>query len=886
MSNPTEERKYYFKQNFAFSTNYLNDDWKIPDFRGRIARAVPLLVMPNGVILDEKLQPLQANALHELIQNTLADDNVFVCNDAVLLHRFALRQAADNEEHREAIWSLTDRHALWEVCLLEQRIVWGTEGRVIERPDFERLLDRYQVPKETLPPEGLCKLLIAQFDRLVGNLPFLMNDLVGRRIFDPDPPATTIIPAPTRVLARDVDYRERLHIFMPLIEGWMKYGPACIGIDVQGAIAKHYLDQQDREIPPDSQRRFDTELRRLRSMLQDNFGKRYYAALQSGGAEDDESQKKIHKLEQEAVFRHWNEAFGSRQTYMNKYWDEAIPSTSDTNGQTSDEPEDRLVLVKGLGYTYTEKYWRKRGTWKDYRFSQRNRRFPLDESGIISLNPDHWGESIPQTGPLRVWADYHAALKATRFGNRFSHTSFPYLKSNVVEYAERYEIPLLSVLESSNRVLLKFRIRDIDLLSYLRTYLETDFICETETDEPFSDLRHLTNHSGDAVTRTEWCRNDLASSLAFPELEDGKKISHRVLLNGISCSRDFWEATSYFAAYRFFGCTRKERDTFLATILSYGRDKSFWNEERWGWYLPDDCRDKLFLTFMRLTVKGLLRGFSGEMIAEQIHSRYDMVPATVPVIMAQDEPFDIPFSYQIERIQLALLSSGRFRGTLGSSLLNTVLPRFCVDPVFRKDQPNVGRACLRLDGEWREDDRSGYSIADPMAREAAGDVTDYNLLAGRGEDYHRRFINVLLPFIEERCRMLGIDTVEPSQNLLDRLMLTNAISRNGKPGRPVYEFEYPYTAWMETFDDLKKSIAYSVVRHSVGVGCVLAAVSEESFIVDAERGAAENIIAQISSVIQSVAEQVLDLKAGEFGNFVEVTDDLSVWLFAEQDRET
>lgn len=905
MSNPTNERKYYYKQNFAFSTNYL--DYEIPDFRGKVARAVPLLVLPNGAILDANLRPLQADAIHGLIQSTLADDNVFVCNDAVLLHQVALKQAGDSEEHRVAIWSLTDRHALWDACLLEQRIVWGAEGRVIDRPSFESLLSQYQVPKETLPPEGLRQVLIAQFEYLIDNLPFLMNDLVGRRIFREDEYDSPHIPAPTRVLARDgIHFKERLHVFVPLIAGWMRYGPACIGIDVQGGIAKHYLDQQNRQMPPGSRKRFVTELGRLRDTLQKSSDRRNYVALKNGKAEDDGSPAYT-KSARASTLRHWNGAFGARRRVHRNLseifrnvldsWNKSpdalrkalrrwnvfrncdakrpapsTPNAMNTNDHGIQEPREHLKIATDKDAKLSPKrpvLQPKRLRTKcvhafggDYSMSQRKRRFPLDKTGALSLDPDHWGESILPCGPFRTWADYHVALKVVRLGNRFSHAAFPYLKSDVAEYADRKDIPLLTAPESSGRVLLEFRIRDIDLLSYLRTHLETDFIHDTGGEE-LAFFRRLAGCSEKTSTRTQWSRNAPAESLARLELKDGEWIGERLLSR--AQTRDFWEAPSCFATYRFFERSQEDRDMFLCAIVDYNHDAP---HRRMPWELLVGS----WWESVQPAVKGLLRGFSDEMIAGQMQSaRGDVTP----------ENFQRPSL--IGQIQEKFLKFGRFKVAHGSSLLNTVLPRLCVDPVYGKSSAETEEDCIRLDGEWRMDDRIGWPSTDPMARDAVADVTDYNQLAGRGEN-HYRFIVFLLPLIEERCRMLGIDEVEPSQSLLDRLMLTNAMSRNGKPGRPVYEFETPFTSWMETLDDLKKSIAYSIVRHCINAGCDLVAVSEESFIVDAERGSAKNIRARITTVIQNTAEYVLDLKTGEFGNFVDVTE-LSVWPIAEKDQD-
>ena len=55
-TNPTKTQGVYYRQDFAFSTNYL--DYEIPDFRGRLARTVPMVVMPAPIVVP--VQPVFA----------------------------------------------------------------------------------------------------------------------------------------------------------------------------------------------------------------------------------------------------------------------------------------------------------------------------------------------------------------------------------------------------------------------------------------------------------------------------------------------------------------------------------------------------------------------------------------------------------------------------------------------------------------------------------------------------------------------------------------------------------------------------------------------------------------------------------------------------------
>ncbi len=856
-TSPTEKRSYYYKQNFAFSTNYL--DYEIPDFRGIINRTVPLLVLPTG-ILNVGFQPISASSLHELIQNSLNDEIAIVCNDAVSFHRLALQQAENNEQYRESIWRLTDNHALWDVCLLEQRIVWGTEGRVIGCPSFGDLQNQYGVPADMTPHEALRYVLLSQFDNLIDNLPFLKNDIAGRRIFRENEYDSPYISAPTRVLARDrIHFKERLHVFVPLIEGWLRYGPACIGLDVQGAIAKHYLDRSSPQRLTGSLRRYQEILNRLRDTLRESSDQRNYSDLLHGKIEADGSPAYSSASAQVSIQHHWENAWGV-QAYMNST--RPVPNPEDFRENSLvpnpvDPDAEEPHTLPPLGRKEIRSINRSLGYTQDNRFSRRMRRFPLDDNGQISLDPDHWSDLIPSNGPLRLWAKYHAASKTLHFARPSStflpHEIFPYLKSCVTEFAEYQNIPLLTPSNPEKRVFLELRIRDLDLLCYFRTHLETDFALESGRENELDALRHATGTTEVAASvPTIWSAEGLAASLDSYEVSD-----RRVLPTDPIYSRDFWEAARYYGNSRFFERPQQERDLILAAIFGYDPEDRFHDNERWAWYLPEERREELFLAIVRYSVKGLLRGYTSEMVAEQLRSPYgDEIPGTIHGQI---------FSEEINRLFRHLLNTGRFRGMVGSNLLNAILPRLCLDPVFR---PMISAERLseeiRLDGQWRRDESVRRVVSDPMGRDALGDISDGNIMSGRSAQNRLRW-NFLLPLLEERCHELGVSVVVPGEQLVDRLMTTNAISQNGKPSRPVSEWEKPYTCWMETADDAKKAASYALVRN----GASLITAVANGFLLEVDVAEAQTLAQRYVGIVKNTVEAAIGIEANFFGNFVE-----------------
>ncbi len=124
-TNPMKEQEPFFSQDFAFSTNYL--DYDIPDFRGIVNAAIPVLVHGNVIltVIEGSPRPLDAQSFPSWITDIQSRKIKLRCNDAVGFHRAVLDMAENSAEWKEMVWQLTDSYSLWAMCLV--RILEGVE---------------------------------------------------------------------------------------------------------------------------------------------------------------------------------------------------------------------------------------------------------------------------------------------------------------------------------------------------------------------------------------------------------------------------------------------------------------------------------------------------------------------------------------------------------------------------------------------------------------------------------------------------------------------------------------------------------------------------------------------------------------------------------------
>lgn len=841
-TNPTEQRKLYYRQDFAYSTNHL--DYEIPDFRGFISAAVPVLVVPERSLLmvGNPGRPLDASSLSSLIDDVENRSGKLLCNDAVSFHRIALGMAENDEELREKVWQLTDSFSLWDVILLEQRLIWATEGRVIDRPDFSQLLTQYSIAQTVSPIDGVREIFQSQFTHLIDGLPFLKNDIAGRRVFREQEYDSPYISAPNRVSARNVHFKERLHVFLPLIEGWQKYGPAGVGLDVQAAIAMYYQNESRCNAASGAVSVYRGKKNGLRDRLARNGLDGCYKTFDRSS--DDGGPVYANENAKEELRDCW------RETTSNQGYPEP------NSGAEKKRRELFRDFLSPAGR-------------RSQRLARQNRRFPCAQDGQLSLNPAHWGEVLPPNGPLRCWADYHAVSLAASFAETrnaaLPHEYFPYLKSLISEYADRENLPLLAPLPGHR--FLELRIRDLDLLCYLQTHREYEFIHETGRDE-FAELNHLVGdiRTSDFATPSEWYSGNFTELLPSLADDEYEKLPYRNLPCDARYSRVCWESSAFYTVYQYFTRPYDERNRFLAAVFGFGHDGCFHENNALTWYIIEDRCEEVFHVTARQSILGFIHGWPTWTIVEHLRSEYGSV------IRGETQGHKLDYDLEIERLHGSLLNNFRFRGQVSSFLYANLLPKLCIDPVVRSSSssPPTGGLPeeLLIDEEWRIDEapRNGVPF-DLMLRDMIGDITDRKIIAGENTEglAGQRWRNFLLPLLDERCRDLGISEPTPCEDLASRLYLTNMISRNGKPGRPVYEVEKPYTCWMETLDDLKKAVAYALLR----TGATLVAVSEESFVLDIEENTPSEMIQSMVDTVRRTCESIVGLEPERWGNFVE-----------------
>lgn len=247
----TERQTLYILDNPAFSKRHMS--YEIPDYRQIIDRTATIIIDESGsaeVNDAGKTRSLTGEKLFAFLTESLRSERKFVCYGAADLHK-KLLETAPSADFQKVVWDVSASFSLWDIGLLEQRIVWAVEGRAVPFPEVTALIDKYKVPASD-QHQCLRELLRRQFTFLVESLPYLKNDIVGRRIFREHEFDSSYIDSVSRVYARrNVHFKERIWSFLGLIDGWKKYGPAAVGIDVQGAIVAKHLSQTPLPIVSD-----------------------------------------------------------------------------------------------------------------------------------------------------------------------------------------------------------------------------------------------------------------------------------------------------------------------------------------------------------------------------------------------------------------------------------------------------------------------------------------------------------------------------------------------------------------------------------------------------------------------------------------------------------
>ncbi len=845
----------------AFSREYLNED--IPDFRRMICDGIPISVDRRGDgettlrIGDQEI--FQADALNRLLAQCHAAKLKFVCHNAVEVHRTAIRMACEHDDCRNAVWRLTDTYSLWDIGLFEQRLRWATEGRAAEFSDMP-------------PHEALIGFFLNQFNRLVANLQILKNDAVGSMIFADPPPESPYIEPPERILARRFHYKERLHLFIHMIRGWKQYGPGGIGLDVQGAITADYLSRK--------QHRFTAQSRQLQN-AKDEIRRRITG-------DDLEDFRNLFQLNTTS-----HEPDGS-------------PRYKPTASARLVELWDRLSSVR---HNESDANRREQNQAR----VRHERSYPLSRTARhVSLDPNHWDDSIPTTGPLRNWADYHAACKIAHHCGQESRTipyvSMPYFKSDIIDFAKR-QVGARPLFEAgTGRIFLQLRIQNFDILCYLHaTASMYDSLYRyggvLEAEGPLRALIAAKNErTGDMVfPPPEVPRND--------EPLERNVAGRRVCIcadnitsvgNATFIPAETWNNPSLFQSYEFFGATRRQRDYFLAAALRFLVPRRLSaRERRPSWSrskktvpirqtrdsleqyvqeneasLPNWLREnELYLRLSEAIVHDHIRGYSIQATYQDLRHRFPQLNSHFDSEEQRDR-------WIKERIGfLAMKSSYHWKYV--NEFLFTLLPKCGIDPypVWEGDRddpdysPDLCQAALLVDGRIVYASTERDDTDDPLLQRAGWRATIRNTIRGDDEEDHQEIWNdYVLNFCSEPLLARNISTERGSEDAHDFFFRTNATSTTGKPGRPIFELEKPYLDWQDLADDIRRVVAYELIRQ----GAEVIAVAGDSFVVEAESDRQDLYGERFSIMVKSAVEAIMGVTCGHYGNFVE-THFMPVW---------
>ncbi len=865
----------------AFTREYL--DYDIPDFRRMIRNCVPISVgrHENGETIlrigDQEIS--QADVLSRSLTPALAAGFKFLCHNAVDVHNAAMRMVGENTDCRNVIWQLTDTYSLWDVGLLEQRLVWAIEGRAVDFPDVPRLLGLYHISSNQPSHEALADIFLGQFTRLVENLPILKNDVAGSMIFANPPPESQYIEPPERILARQFHYKERLHLFIHLIRGWQQYGPACIGLDVQGAIAAGYLTRK--------QHRFTAQSHQLQ-----------YAS--------NEIRRRIIRNND---LRTW-------------YPDNAVHSNTDGAPRYSTNTSVKLVeLWDRLSSVRQNESDANRREQNQARV-RHERSYPLSRTGRhASLDPNHWDDSIPAIGPLRDWADYHVACRIAHHWGQENRTipyvSVPYFKSDIIGFVKR-QVNVRPLFEAeAGRIFLQLRIRNFDILCYLHaTASMYDSLFKyggvLEPEGPLRDLIAAAKgvRAADAVFPFPMVpRNDepLERNIA------GRRVcicaDNMVSVgNATFMPAETWNNPSLFRIYDFFGTTRRLRDCFLAAALRFlVPRRSSTRERRPSWNrsnnvapslslndsigryvqeheasLPNWLRENdLYLRLSEAIVHDHIRGYSIQATYQDLCHRFPQLNSHFDSEEQRDRWIKEYIMF------LALKSSYHWKYV--NEFLFTLLPKCGIDPypVWEGDRddpdylPDLREAALLVDGRIVYASTEMDDTDDPLLQRAGWRATIRNAIRGDDEEAHQEvWNNYVLNFCREPLLTRNISTESGGKDAYEFFFRTNATSTTGKPGRPIFELEKPYLDWQELADDIRRAVAYELIRQ----GAEVIAVAGDSFVVEVENDRQDLYGERFSIMVKSAVEAIMGVTCGHYGNFVETLFS-SVWPRPSNDEE-
>ena len=416
----TEKQKLYIINNPAFSKRYL--DYEIPDYCEIIDQTATIIIDENRSVTINyagETRSLSGEELFAFLTESLNSNRKFVCYDAVDTHKKLLEIAASANDRR-IVWDLSAKFSLWGLGILEQEIVWSTQSRAISFPNVLSIIQKYPVPTCD-QHESLREVLRRQFRFLIENLPYLKNDYVGRRIFREHEYASPYIDPTERIVTRrNVHFKERLWPFIALIDGWKRFGPAAVGIEVQGAIAASQLSQALSLICADPE---------------------YYLGIRNN---------------------------------LTRCIDEKLASCYPNSSPSCDPNSGKPLYKNKAGKKIAQIWWNESAPSGES--SRQFRLYPFDpcsedtDQAADYQNPLVWGDNIPMAGPLRQWADYSAVSKtwyhtAEKPQEPLIYESMPFLGSEIADYVARSNGQSFLHADPGHK-LLEIQIESLDVFSF------------------------------------------------------------------------------------------------------------------------------------------------------------------------------------------------------------------------------------------------------------------------------------------------------------------------------------------------------------------------------------------------------------------------------------
>ncbi len=714
---------------------------ELPDFNAIIDECVPLIVDDNGtatVLENGEVLPVDFDCFKAAVEA----GKRFVCFDAVDVHRKLLKAAKASKKKQQIVWSLTDSYRLWDVGLLEQRIAWATSGRVIEFPDILSLCQQYGVPVD-YQHESLRKLLQRQFRFLVDNLPYLKNDISGRHVF----PTNNSSTKPTEW------YAFELWTFAPIIHGWRKFGPACVGIDVQGAIAADVISQ--------------------------------YQPHWECSAEEKTWRERYQSIVQAAL----------RTPEFKECFDYS-------------EPVDGCPRFNDRMTTAVEEIWKKlngpRKRSNGRTIQERHRTFPRDQNGNLSLNPNHWDFSLPMTGAIRCWSDTSLAVQVDRCltgKKNIPVETMPFCGSLVPDFFRRM-FGRLPFSPKAGHDLIEIRFPDLTMLAY--TLASVVLFDKT--------AYHLSNSLTVEDTGLIVVEADDAENAERPPMSDRTftPLNYRETWISLMLSDPYCFSGGELRSERLFPVIAsgvlfpemlQETGIFDESVYQRLRNQTAEVASRWRQSMKNEATnaESVFEPYLSTIPDWLRKDDFYRRLANFVTDCIVDEHPTTDILAACAERFVASVGKKHEAKLLRLVEN--MIDWLSVRSINKQYDNTYFPLVF------YGKYGRGKKFTW---DMNDISV---IVRQEETQESIRNAVSGRDGTFKRWKTNIV-PLIPTESGESGLPD-KPGQEAHEFFYMTNTLSLTGKPGRPIDATERSSSMVREITDDLLKATLYRLVREGI-----------------------------------------------------------------------